>query len=70
MRLLFLKIKYQKNKTKYAVSLFKKWLVENFQDDSFEELTDPNLNELLLVFYPEIRSETGQSPQWSVFAVE
>ena len=49
-----------KKNTKYAVSLFKKWLVENFQDDSFEELTDHNLNELLLVFYPEIRSETGQ----------
>ena len=49
-----------KKNTKYAVTLFKKWLVENYQDDSFEELTDQNLNELLLVFYPEIRSETGQ----------
>ena len=46
--------------TKYAVKLFKSWLADNYQDDDFEQLTDENLNQLLTIFYAEVRSEKGE----------
>ena len=46
--------------TKYAVKVFKAWLNENYQSDEFELLTDENLNEMLSVFYAEVRSEKGE----------
>jgi len=46
--------------TKYAVKLFKSWLADNYHDDDFEQLTDENLNQLLTIFYAEVRSEKGE----------
>ena len=49
-----------KRNTRYAVSLFKKWLTENYGNDDFEQLTEENLNTLLTQFYAEVRSEKGE----------
>ena len=46
--------------TKYAVKMFKAWLRDNYNNDDFELLSDQNLNELLTIFYAEIRSEKGE----------
>ena len=46
--------------TKYAVKMFKAWLLDNYHNDDFELLSDQNLNELLTIFYAEIRSEKGE----------
>ena len=48
-----------KKQTKYAVNLLKSWLLENKKSTDFEYLDIRDLNDILQVFYAEIRSSNG-----------
>ena len=56
-----------KRNTRYAVNLLKKWLMENYGEDNFEDLDEENLNNLLAQFYMEVRTEKGEFLSKSTF---